>query len=147
MKVKKLLVVGMLITVILLAFAGCGSSDEAAGDENIDSAVESTAPVEAETVEQAATEQIAEAADTKTKVEDMVGSWVDVNAADRFVNITSVGTTYSYEDNEGKLAATFEEGILKISVSDTDKADAYIDQATGHLMVVYQDNISEYAKK
>jgi hypothetical protein len=146
MKVKKLLVVGMLMTVMLLAFAGCGGSDS--GDSAAaDSAVESTAPAEAETVEQAATEQIAEAANTQTKAEDLVGSWVDVNAADRFVNIAADGAAYSYEDNEGKLAATFEEGVLKISVSDTDKADAYIDAATGHLMVVYQDNISEYAKK
>lgn len=145
MRSKKLLFVGTLIAVMLLALVGCGgSSDTASGDSAGDA---KTAPVEAQTIQQAVTEQIAEAVDTKTKVEDLIGNWTDVNAADRFVNIASDGTAYSYEDNEGKLAATFEGGVLKVAVSDTDSASAYIDPATGHLMVVYQDNISEYAKK
>lgn len=151
MKSKKLLVVGMLVAVMLLALAGCGgSSDQASGDEATavtEEAAAGTAPVEAETIQQAATEQIAEAVDTGTKVDALVGSWVDVNDSTRFVNIASDGAAYSYEDNEGKLPATFENGVLKIAVSDTDKADAYIDPATEHLMVVYQDNISEYSKK
>lgn len=147
MKSLKLLVVGMLVAMMVLSLAGCGGGTDASGDSTAAVAPEGTPPVEAETVVQAVTEQIAEAVDTGTKVDEIVGEWVDVNAPDRFAKITLDGTAYIYEDNEGKYPATFESGVLKLKVSDTDTADVYIDPASGHLMMVYLDNISEFNKK
>lgn len=148
MKIYKLLVVGMLVAALVFSLAGCGGSGNSDSDGAAANAEGvSTAPAEAETVMQAATEQIAEAVDTSTKVDALIGSWVDVNAPERFANITADGTAYIYEDNEGKYPATFDGGVLKLKVSDTDTADVYIDPASGHLKMVYQDNISEFSKK
>ena len=147
MKSRKVLFIGTLMVALLFVLSGCGSGGDT-GDSSDQSAVaeESVAAV-AETVEQAMTEQIAEAVDTKASVDELVGNWVDIVEADRFVNITKEGTEYQYEDNEGKLPASFENGVLKVKVSDTETADVYIDTDSRHLLLTYQDNISEYAKK
>jgi hypothetical protein len=150
MKSCKLLVVGILVATIVFSLAGCGGGGNSDSDQTaavVGGVSESTAPAEAETVVQGATQQVAEAVDTASNVDAIVGSWVDVNAPDRFAKITADGTAYIYEDNEGKYPATFEGGILKLKVSDTDTADVYIDPATEHLMMVYQDNVSEFSKK
>jgi hypothetical protein len=85
--------------------------------------------------------------DTNADASDLTGSWTDVSDESRFVNITQDGGGYVYEDNEGKLPAEYKDGALEIKVSDADTAKVYIDKSTGHLMLVYQDNSSEFKKK
>lgn len=170
MKGKKLLAVVMLAGTVSLLFAGCGGGN---ASENEGSLVQSIATAEevstvseavtaatttsssgvteaaatTETVEQMASAQVAEEANTSMKADDLVGSWVDVNDSTRFANIVKDGENYSYEDNDGKYAATFKDGVLKVEVAAGDYADVYIDIVSGHLMLVYQDNIEEFNKK
>ncbi len=145
MKSKKVFTIAVLIVAFIFVLSGCGN-DTADSAEQASLAGETKA-AEAETVQQAITEQITEVVDTKTNVDELIGSWIDISAADRFVNITKEGTQYQYEDNEGKLPATFEGGILKVKVSDTETADVFIDAESGNLFLAYLDNISEYTKK
>lgn len=145
MRRKKVLIIFTVIMAFMFSLSGCGGDTGEATEEGV-AAEESVAAV-AETVEQVVTEQIAEAVDTKSSVDDLVGSWIDIAAADRFVNITKEGAAYQYEDNEGKLPAEFLDGILKVKISDTETADVYIDTQSEHLLLVYQDNVSEFTKK
>ena len=170
MKGKKFLVVGMLLAVMSLALVGCGGGGSSTDNEGslVQSIVTSTegssaaeattgttatsgtateAATTVQTVEQMASEQVAEEADTSMKADDLVGNWVDVNDSTRFANIVKDGENYSYEDNDGKYPATFKDGVLKVEVAANDFADVYIDTVSGHLMLVYQDNVAEFAKK
>lgn len=137
----KYLVVFALALTLVLGLAACGggtaSDSEAA-------AVENTAPAEPATVEEALPQ-----ADTGTKADELVGSWKDISDATLFANITKTDSTYQYEDNDGKYAATFENGKLKVQVSAdaADTAEAYINAETGHLLVLYQGGLSEFEKK
>lgn len=147
MKSRKVLFIGTLIVAFLFVLSGCGSGGNEGDSSDQSAAAEESVAAQAETVEQVVTEQIAEAVDTQATVDELVGEWVDIVEADRFVKISKEGTEYQYEDNEGKLSATFDNGVLKVKVSDSETADVYIDTDSGHLLLSYQDNISEYAKK
>lgn len=138
MKSQKKFIVLIFVFVLLFALTACGSSDQAS-QESVDEQ-----PVAAE---KATVEQVADAPDTKVSADELVGSWIDISSPDRFVNITKTDAGYEYEDNEGKLPATFENGVLKLKVTETDTADVYINAESGNLLSVYQDNISEYKKK
>jgi hypothetical protein len=169
MKGKKFLVVGMLLAVMSLALVGCGGGGSSATEgslvQSIATSTESSAAAEAttgttatsgtateaattvQTVEQMASAQIAEEADTSMKADDLIGSWVDVTDSTRFANIVKDGENYTYEDNDGKYKASFKDAVLKVEVAANDFAEVYIDSASGHLMLVYQDNVSEFSKK
>ena len=141
----RIAVIGVLAIVIMFALFGCGgNADNSSG--NAPSSGESVVAV-TEVVEQEASDKIADAVDEKASADDLVGNWKDITDEARFVNITKTDAGYEYEDNEGKLPSEFSEGILKVKVSDTETADVYIDTASGHLFLVYQDNISEFEKK
>jgi hypothetical protein len=85
--------------------------------------------------------------DSGSVAEEIMGNWVGAGDDSRFVNIERNGDEFLYEDNEGIFAGTFEKGVLKVKVTDTDVAQAYFDNTTGHLLLVYQDDISEFRRK
>jgi predicted small lipoprotein YifL len=144
MRIKNVFLAIVMVLILIISFSGCGSKDNSASEQQ-----ESTAPVveQQATPEEEVVEQVIATPDPSTSVDSLLGSWVDVSAQDRFVNITKKDAGYEYEDNEGKLPAIFENGTLKVKVSDTETADIHIDKETGNLISVYQDNISEYKKK
>lgn len=140
--VGKVLVLGLLAVVLLFAFTACGGDSAADEQTSDEQSVQAYVTPEAEVVQQVIAEP-----DSKAAVSDLVGNWEDISDPTRFVKITKNGEEYAYEDNEGPLPATFADGALTLKVSDTDTCKVYIDAATGHLMSVYLDNISEYTKK
>lgn len=144
MRIKNLFISIVLVLMLIISFSGCGNNDNSVSEQQ-----ESTVPVveQQATPEEEVVEQIIATPDPSTSVDSLLGSWVDIASPDRFVNITKKDAGYEYEDNEGKLPATFENGTLKVKVSDTESADIHIDKDTGNLISVYQDNISEYKKK
>lgn len=145
MKLKNLIVIGIVCTVVLFAFTGCGSkSDEGTSGET---AAQEQVEAVPETVVQNTAEQITESADVETTVDEFEGSWVGVDDATLFVNITKAGDQYEYEDNDGKYQASFSEGILKVVVAENDTADVYVDKESGNLVLVYMDSTIQYVKK
>jgi hypothetical protein len=143
MKTKRILIISIAALVLAFTFAACGggSSEVISIDEqSVQQQTETTPAKEVVTQEPAVQ-------DTNADASDLTGSWTDVSDESRFVNITQEGGGYVYEDNEGRLPAEYKDGALEIKVSDTDTAKVYIDKSTGHLMLVYQDNSSEFKKK
>ncbi|HEX2947159.1 MAG TPA: hypothetical protein VHT96_14535 [Clostridia bacterium] len=160
MKFIKTSVVLMLVLVLTFAVTACGggSSDSTAEYSSTDwsaspseSLSADEAAVQAQTNQEATVEAALPAADTaKASDTDLLGTWTDVNAPDRYATITKTDTGYQYEDNEGKYPATLVDGVLKVQVLEsdpTDTADVYIEAESGHLLSVYQDNQSEFVKK
>ena len=147
MKSSKMLVVFFLVFTLLVGITACGSNETASSEEQEE--VEQQTAVQEDTDLQAAVEQVMPTADSSASVDSLIGSWIDIDSNDRFANITKTDTGYQYEDNEGKYPATFEGGVLKVKVSNSegDTADVYIDAETGHMLVFYQDSISEHRKK
>jgi hypothetical protein len=145
MKIRNILAISILTFSLLSSMAACGNKNTDAAEQSAEEAQQ--AIIQQATDQQATVEQALEKPDSDITIDKLIGSWVDVTSPDRFVNITKVGEEYQYEDNEGKLPATFTDGVLKVKISDTDTADVYIDTKTDHLLCVYQDNISEFAKK
>lgn len=143
MKTKKVLPIFIAITVLLFVFAGCGGPKEPRGGE-----AEYVPPV-AETVEQNVAEQITETVDKAVGDEELLGSWVGAYDDTLVANISKNGDEYEFEDNDGKYKGTFVDGILKVAVSDQegDTADVYINKENGNLVLVYMENIIEYARK
>lgn len=132
------------ITVFAFSFASCGSKNSPAKESEAPTPELTVAATPAPDV----AEQTAPEADIKVAEDSFVGNWKDVNSGEGFVKITKTESGYQYEDNDGKYKATFEDGILKVQVSDdaTDMADAYINSETGHLILNYQGGLSEYIK-
>ena len=147
MKSSKMLVVFFLVFTLLVGITACGSNETASSEEQEE--VEQQTAVQEDTDLQAAVEQVMPTADSSASVDSLIGSWIDIDSNDRFANITKTDIGYQYEDNEGKYPATFEGGVLKVKVSNSegDTADVYIDAETGHMLVFYQDSISEHRKK
>jgi hypothetical protein len=139
----KFLVVLILSVTLLFILAACGGSDSAGEDAGA-VVEESAAPPEPATVEDVLPE-----VDTSSAVDGLLGSWKDISDPTLFANITKVDSAYQYEDNDGKYDAVFENGKLKVSVSDdpADFAEVYIDAETAHLCVLYQGGLSEFVKK
>ncbi len=160
MKFIKTSVVLILVFIFSAALTACGGSgsDSTAEYSSTDWSVSPSeslstaeAAVQAQTNQEATVEAALPAADTeKASDADLLGTWTDVNASDRYAKITKTDTGYQYEDNEGTYPATLVEGVLKVQLSEsdaTDTADVYIEAESGHLLSVYQDNQSEFAKK
>jgi predicted small lipoprotein YifL len=126
----------VVLTVLLLVFsmAACGGSGE----------VKQQTDTEAE--ENAAAETIPEP-DAAATADGLLGSWTDINAGDRFANITKTDTGYQYEDNEGAYTAEFEDGVMIVTISERDFANVYVEPKTGRMLLVYQGNTTEFQKK
>lgn len=154
---KKMLIVYILMFVLLAGITACGNNNAITSDQQSSGQAEVPAATDQQSSDQAevpaATDQQATVqgaiptADTKASVDVLIGSWSDISSPERFANITRIDSGYQYEDNEGKYPGTFKDGVLTLNVSDTDTADVYIDPTTGHMFLVYQDNISEFEKK
>lgn len=122
----------------------CGSEANTSSDEMTLSQTE----VELQSTAQPATVSQAEPeADTKVSVDALIGEWVDISDTVNIAKITKADNEYQFEDKDGKYPATFENGKLKVKVSDADTAEAYINSETGHLIVVLGEDIWEYGKK
>ncbi len=145
MKTKKVLIICLAVLTLTFTFAACGGGSSEpelipTDEQSIQKQPETKPDKEVITQEPAVQ-------DTNVDVSDLTGSWTDVSDESRFVNITQDGDEYVYEDNEGKLPAGYKDGALEIKISDSDTAKVYIDKSTGHLVLVYQDNMSEFKKK
>ena len=141
--IKNLKCTIVLVIAVTLAFGmtACNGNVSANGEAVVE---ESAAPPQAATVEEALPE-----VDTNSDVNVLIGSWKGVSDTTLYANITKTDTAYQYEDNDGKYTATFENGKLKVPVSDdaADFAEVYVDADTGHLYVLYQGGLSEFEKK
>lgn len=151
----KIRTISTLLAFFLLAvflLAGCGGSSTGAdntgstGGVGETKAEEPSEPVP-EVVEQVIAEQITEAADTEAEPDAFVGEWAGVDDESLFAKITKEGERYIYEDNDGAYEAVLSEGILKITVSEDDYADVYVDKETGNLVLTYMDSIITYTRK
>lgn len=144
MKRPKIFAVLILVFTLLAGMTACENNNTASSGQQADvqQTVEQTAAPEPATAE-----EDFPVADPKANVDALIGSWKDISAADSFANITKTETGYQYEDNDGTYPATFEDGVLKVKVSDTDTADVYIDPGTGHLFIAFQGDLMEYVKK
>lgn len=139
MKDKRVLIIFGILFALMISISACGDSDTGAGTQQ-DS-------VQNATDQQATVEQAIAEPDSKGDSGSLLGEWKDINAKDRFARITKAGADYQYEDNDGKYAATFVDGILKVKVTDTETADVYIDTATGHLILSFENGQTEFEKK
>ncbi len=139
---KNRIAICTILFLLVLSLSACGAGGSDSQGSGGDSASQPAAAVEADTVEQAVQQ-----ADAFSSADKLIGSWTDIAAPDRFVNITQTDSGYQYEDNEGAYPATFADGKLTVKLSDTDSAEAYVDTKSGHLFSVYQENISEYQQK
>lgn len=140
-RILAILALVFLIFTLLTACGGGSGDSQSQTGQSVD-ANASSAPAQTETV-QASLPQ----ADTSASADSLVASWKQVGSPDKFVNITKTDSGYQYEDNDGKYPATFKDGKLEVKATDTDMAEAYIDSATGHLVVVFQGGMTEYEKK
>jgi hypothetical protein len=146
MKSSKIWVIFILVFVLSTIITACGSN-EASSSQQQSEAVQSS--IQAETDQVAAASEVIPTADSKASVDNLLGSWTDINSPDSFANIIKTDTGYQFQDNDGKYPAEFIDGVLKVKVSDneTDTADVYIDVNTSHMLVDYQGSTSEYSKK
>ena len=133
-----------LIFILLFSMAACGTNSTETNDQQAD---DQQADDQAATDQQITAVQAVPEADTNALVDNLIGSWTNINSSDRYITITKTESGFLYEDNEGKYDATFENGILKVKVADSETADVYIEAETGHLLSVYQGDPSEFEKK
>ena len=138
MKNRRFLAVCLLIFVLVMSFAACGSKS------STDTSADASTTVAAQP---GTVENVIPTADPAALVDGLVASWQDINSADRFANITKVGDGYQYEDNDGKYMGTFASGKLVVKVSDTENADVFVDAKTGHMFLIYQGQPTEFSKK
>lgn len=149
MKSKKMFTIYLLIFALLTSLTACGgkTTDPSGQQASSQQTADQQEADQQATDLQAAAEQVVPAADPTASVNDLIGSWTDISSTDRFANITNADTEYQYEDNDGKYSATFKDGVLKVKVSDSETADVYLDEKTGHMLVVYQGEPAEFSKK
>lgn len=136
MKVGKMLAICALVIVFAIGLAACGSAGTGASNENNDN--ETTAGV---------TEFVVPTPDPSASVDDLIGSWINIDVAERYANISKNDSAYTYEDNEGSYNSVFEGGVLKISVAEGETADAYLDAVNKYLVVTYSGTATIYKKK
>lgn len=152
MKSSKILVILILVFALPALITACGSNITSSSGQQADAQQQSESvqsSIKTETEQVTVESEVIPIADPKASVDSLIGSWTDINSPDCFASITKTDTGYEYADNEGKYPATFKDGVLKVKVSDSDSdtADIYIDANTGHMLSDYQGNTSEYSKK
>lgn len=77
-----------------------------------------------------------------------LGNWQDINDSQRFAKIYSDDKGgYTWEDNEDKYPAKFENKILKVQVDKDVFATVTYDESTKHLKATLQDENYEFIKK
>jgi hypothetical protein len=147
MRIKAISTVLIFFLTALLLLSGCGGekADDGAGTAG-EVQQEPAEPVP-EVVEQDIAEQITEAADTEAEPDAFVGDWVGADDDSLFVKITKEGDKYTFEDNDGAYEAAMSDGILKVTVTEGEFADVYVDKETGNLVLTYMDSIISYARK
>lgn len=164
MKSTKILVVLILVSSMFAVMTACGNNGSSSGQSTgtqqtapqadsdqqaTDQAASDTQPVDTEGTyaQETATEEMPTI--LQDSIDTLIGDWTDVSASDRFAKITKTDSGYQYEDNDGNYPATFADGILKVKVSDSDSdtADVFIDAKTGHMLMTFQGIISEFSKK
>lgn len=126
---------GFFLAVLLagtVAACGNGNINGTAGNVTMQYTVEQTLPE----------------ADATAVADGLIGNWTNYDDPEQFAVITKTASAFQYEDNDGKYPAVFENGKLRIKISDTesDSADVYLDSQTGHMMMVYQDSVYEFEK-
>jgi hypothetical protein len=146
----------MLVLVMLVFLSACGGSgatNETVGTGTNQDSVETTAAADSagnaaqtEAVTAVASDGLP-TADSKATVDSLLGSWVDIDSAEKFANITKTDSGYQYEDNDATYEATFADGVLTVKVSDTDSAQVYLDSKSGNMIATYQDGYQKFKKK
>lgn len=155
MKSKKILAICILVIVMLAGLCACGgNSDVSTDSQTVDKAqaakqAEEEAVIQAQTNQQATAEVVIPTAEPESSVDSLIGSWTDINSPDRFANIIKTESGYELEDNDGKYPGEFKDGVLKLKVSDSDgdTADVYVDAKTGHMFLAYKGDIAEFQTK
>jgi predicted small lipoprotein YifL len=87
------------------------------------------------------------APDPNSGIEDLLGTWVEINDTTRLATITKNGEDYQYEDNDSKYPAIFEDGLIGVKVSDTEVADVFYDAASGNLIMSFQGTETRFKRK
>lgn len=74
------------------------------------------------------------------------GSWVSTEHSSDWANITANGSSYIWEDNEGKYPAEYKDGFLAINTG-FGTALASINKDTGNMEVTFLGDKEVYKKK
>lgn len=142
--------VGIIIAVLLLSMTACGKSSDSNDEQtSVTQSEEIDQSIQDATNQQATLEQALPTVDPNETADVLIGSWYEKSSPEHFVNITKVEEGYQVEDNDGKYAATFGQGILTVKVSDTetDTASIFYDAKSGRIILVYQDVPTQFEKK
>jgi hypothetical protein len=157
MKLTKFILSVLLLSLFLTGLCACGSSEESNsnGDgqqtgfegqqTNID---EQQTNFQEATPEPVATKPPLPTANPESSAESLLGKWEDISTPENFVTITKEDSKYKYKDSDGEYYGTFEKDALILEVTPGDSSDTakvYID-GKGHLLMVYQGNVSEFEK-
>jgi hypothetical protein len=124
----------ILISLLLISMIACGSKTSDVG-------LSDTSTVSSGTASGGVTP------DANASVDSLIGSWVQVEDATLFANITKTETGYAYEDNDSKYTAAFLDGVLTVNVAEMSAARVYIDAKSGELVLEYQGGETKFKKK
>jgi hypothetical protein len=124
----------ILISLLLISMIACGSKTSDVG-------LSDTSTVSSGTASGGVTP------DANASVDSLIGSWVQVEDATLFANITKTETGYAYEDNDSKYTAAFLDGVLTVNVTEMSAARVYIDAKSGELVLEYQGGETKFKKK
>lgn len=87
---------------------------------------------------------------SKSSNTKFLGSWQDINTANRYAKIYSNtdGTAgYTWEDNEDKYPAHFDKGVLLVTVTKTQTAKVVYNKTDDHLHVTLANDKFEFKRK
>lgn len=131
-----------MVAALLFTFTACGGDASTSQEGTASNGQEAVATAQ----EPATVESALPKVDTGAAADSMLGEWKDTVDNTHFSKITKTDSGYQLEDNDGKYPATFKEGKLSVKVTESDTAEAYIDTNTGHLFILFQDGLTEFAK-
>lgn len=109
---KKLLIL-ILAAVSVFVLVSCGDKSTSNDQTTVETTVEVIPAPETQV-------QTVPEADTEVGSEIFIGNWKDIESEESFANITKTDAGFTYEDNDGKYSAMFQDGVLKVQVSDTE---------------------------
>ena len=152
MKVFKILAVFMIVSVFLIGATACGPDNNNGGtttQETVD-----TLTTEEESAIQNETDNVVTAGektpvpDEKASVDDLMGTWKEINGAASNMTISKKGSGYQIKDSDGAYAATFKDGTLSAE-SGGITLEVYFDKTTKHIFATISNdpkNVMEYKK-